>query len=400
MPRTRKKSWSKSVGGYGYRVRLVARGADGRLSLRWWSPGKKDYEERALGHCDREQGEFEAKQVSAALLTATQAAHRGGLTVGQLLSRYEREATPNKTPVQQREDTRRLNMWIHVLGAGADITTIDSGKLDEFVTRRRAGTIEVPGHKLQRKVSARSIIADVGFLQTVFRWAEQLRTADGKPYLPDNAIRSYTKPSQPTPRRPVATYDRFLKVREHCDSVDPQRLFGGFMDLVEALGWRESALCQLWASDVDRARHQEHYPHGRIRKRWQTDKEGVEMWVPLSAGAREALDRLIELRPAVGDTWLFPAPRAFGKCWNRWHARAVLERAEAKAELPKIFGGDFHPYRRKWATERKHLAVTDVAEAGGWKTSRTLELCYYKPDPATLLAVVTEPRKLREAKAL
>jgi integrase len=123
------------------------------------------------------------------------------------------------------------------------------------------------------------------------------------------------------------------------------------------------------------------------------------MWVPLSEGARAALDRLLELRPAVGDAWLFPAPRAKGKCWNRWHARALLERAEAKAELPKIVGGDFHPYRRKWATERKHLAVRDVAEAGGWKSSRTLELCYYQPDPVTLLAVVTEPRKLREAKA-
>lgn len=77
--RHRKKCWSKTVGGYGYRVRLVARGAAGRLSLRWWSPAKETYEERALGHNDRELGETEAKQVSAALLSATQLGRRQAL---------------------------------------------------------------------------------------------------------------------------------------------------------------------------------------------------------------------------------------------------------------------------------------------------------------------------------
>ena len=59
--------------------RLVARGAAGRLSLRWWSPAKETYEERALGHGDRELGETEAKQVSAALLSATQLGRRQAL---------------------------------------------------------------------------------------------------------------------------------------------------------------------------------------------------------------------------------------------------------------------------------------------------------------------------------
>ncbi len=60
----------------------------------------------------------------------------------------------------------------------------------------------------------------------------------------------------------------------------------------------------------------------------------------------------------------------------------------------KILG--FHAYRRKWATERKHLPLKDVAEAGGWLDTRSLEQCYQQPDEATLLQVVSEPRKLRE----
>jgi hypothetical protein len=37
----------------------------------------------------------------------------------------------------------------------------------------------------------------------------------------------------------------------------------------------------------------------------------------------------------------------------------------------KLLG--FHAYRRKWATERKHLPLKDVAEAGGWLDKRSLE---------------------------
>jgi hypothetical protein len=37
-----------------------------------------------------------------------------------------------------------------------------------------------------------------------------------------------------------------------------------------------------------------------------------------------------------------------------------------------------------------------VAAAGGWKDVETLLTCYQQPDPETLLAVMSEPRKLRE----
>lgn len=66
------------------------------------------------------------------------------------------------------------------------------------------------------------------------------------------------------------------------------------------------------------------------------------------------------------------------------------------ADLPKLKGGLWHPYRRKWATERKHLSIKDVAVAGGWKDHETLLTCYQHPDEESLLAVTSEPRKLKE----
>ena len=75
----------------------------------------------------------------------------------------------------------------------------------------------------------------------------------------------------------------------------------------------------------------------------------------------------------------------------------MLRRAEKAAGVEPLRWGAFHPFRRKWATERKHLPIKDVAEAGGWRNTQTLLRHYQQTDPATLLAVVSEPQKLRES---
>ena len=58
-----------------------------------------------------------------------------------------------------------------------------------------------------------------------------------------------------------------------------------------------------------------------------------------------------------------------------------------------------HAYRRKWATERKHLSDTDVAAAGGWQNSLTLRKVYQQADAETMLNVVLGGNELRERKA-
>jgi len=70
--------------------------------------------------------------------------------------------------------------------------------------------------------------------------------------------------------------------------------------------------------------------------------------------------------------------------------------AEQRAGLEKLHGGLWHPYRRKWATERKHLPLKDVAAVGGWTDTETLLTCYQQADPTTMLAVMSEPTKVRE----
>ena len=77
---------------------------------------------------------------------------------------------------------------------------------------------------------------------------------------------------------------------------------------------------------------------------------------------------------------------------TKMDAYLLLRRAEDLAELPHLDRGAFHPYRRLWAVERKHLPDVDVARGGGWRDLTTMKLSYQQADPATTLrAIENEP---------
>lgn len=400
------RPWSQSVGSYGYTVTVTTRPGRPTLYLRYHDPATGTKRWKSLGHSDVALAIQEAKTLAAQRLAESQAAATGRLTLAVLFDRYERDRTAQKkSPAQREDDRRRMDLWEAALGAEREVSTISWTDVDGFTKRRQRGELRVPWKRAPvdgktrptyRELAARpsrgSIGADIVFLQSVFNWATNTVEPSGARLLSENPVRGYNRPRTARPRRPVATYDRFLKIRKIAEEVDPQQRFGSFLELIEALGWRVSAICQLRGEDVDR-RKQPGAPFGRLHKRGEADKEGADMWIPLPESARKAIDRL----PVIGG-WLFPAPRRKDRPWRRQHARDLLERAEKAAGLEPLEGGDFHPYRRKWATERKHLPDADVMAAGGWSDSRSLKQSYQQVDDETLLAVVSEPRKLREAR--
>jgi hypothetical protein len=65
-----------------------------------------------------------------------------------------------------------------------------------------------------------------------------------------------------------------------------------------------------------------------------------------------------------------------------------------RAGLETLKGGLWHPWRRKWATERKDMPLRDLAAAGGWRDPTTLLKCYQQPDEDTMRRVVLEAPKL------
>lgn len=416
-PKKKPQRWSLTVGTHGNRVTVLNRKAGGPLSIRYWIPASKDgtpgqWRWEALGHTDRKKGEASAREISASLHDGTLDAVTGRLSVAEMLTRYELDKSAHKKGQQPKEDRRRIAIWMQFLGGATQVASLDRPTMDRFVRERMAGKVQAVDEETGRAIklaatpSARAAGADIVFLMSALNYACLCRRSNGKPMLAANPLKGYTVPQNKNVKRPLASYDRWLAIRATADRVDPQGLFGEFMAVIEGLGWRVSSVCSLRSSDIDRTKTPA-MPYGSIHKRADADKEGADLWVPMSEPVRIAVDRVRELhiathRPVLGDVPLFPAPKATtgtaAKSWSRWHARDLLERAEKAAGLTQLSGGDFHPYRRSWASARKHLPLTDVAAAGSWRDLRSLERCYTLPDTATILSVVSATTKVRDVK--
>lgn len=149
-----------------------------------------------------------------------------------------------------------------------------------------------------------------------------------------------------------------------------------------ALQWRD------WRPDLG--------SHGKLRWRAEEDKVGKEWWAPVTPEVREELERFRRERPGVGEALLFPAPNDATKPVSVQVATDWLRQAEKLAKLEPLPRGAWHPFRRRWATERKHLSAKDVAAVGGWVDTTTLQKCYQVADEETMEAVVLQPRRLRQ----
>ncbi len=246
-----------------------------------------------------------------------------------------------------------------------------------------------------------TIDGDFRWLSSVFNWARKHKI-EGRRVLNTNPLHDLKWPKEINVRRPVASHQRFEATMKQVNAVDPAGRLGCMLSLARYTGRRESAICNLRVCDILRTESSirealaglgmdeswAQLPHGTIRWREEHDKQGFDAIAPMSAIARQAIDHYLSGSLRMGEAWLFPSPGDDSKPMRRDLAGKWLIKAERAAELPKLNGGRWHPYRRLWATERKHLSDTDVAAAGGWRDTRALKLSYQQADPATVLRVV------------
>ena len=111
----------------------------------------------------------------------------------------------------------------------------------------------------------------------------------------------------------------------------------------------------------------------------------IDLSPPLVGELRQFQARLA----GIGD-WVFPSTRFPNQPMDRWAMVKWLLVTEGDA--PKLRGGVWHPYRRRWAMERKHWPIGDVAAVGGWKRIRIMVECYAQSDRDTMRRVVNEPK--------
>lgn len=406
--RQRKKGWPHSEGEYGHRIRIFEDPNSGILYAEMRDPARPGhYRAVSLRHRDRDRAKRWQKEQVAAWLRGEQTAPDQIPTASHVFALYLKNQTPTKVLSEQDADERRSEMWVRVLTPSKDLSKLSLREWQWFIDMRRSGAIDSRGEPVgadkREAVRDGTVASDLVFLRSVLNWATKWRE-DDRYLMQENPARGYSIPNERNPRRPIAMQDRFEKIRGVADQVTAKVLVRGklreipsylpeILDIANGTGRRIASILALRYQDL---RLSEGGPHGAICWPAATDKMKKEWTVPISREVRKAIDRTVAKRPGIGAAFLFPAPNHPSESVGIEVASAWLIKAEKLAKIEKQSGSLWHAYRRKWATERKHLPAPDVAAAGGWSDLNTLTQVYQQPDMATMERVVSEPAKLTE----
>jgi integrase len=404
MPR-KKRCWSWATGFHGTTVRVFERRPGGQLYIGVPLP-EGGYRAVSLKHTDREQAMRDAAALASRRQAGDGAVRR--LTVAGLFDLYIRAALPNQSEKHSDETVRVAEMWTRYLGADYEVRKLGPREWDTFARLRASGELDSHGHLVadaakREPVGPRSIAKDLKVLRAACRRATIERTGTGAFVLDVDPTRGLALPVERNPSRPVSTSARFDGLMAVADQVNTRVGWGKqarskptplrtLVRLAGDTGRRISAILALQWNDW----RPELGTYGKLRWRAEEDKVGKEWWAPVTPEVREELERLRRERPGVGGALLFPAPNSPSKPVSVQIATHWLRRAEALAEFKPLPHGAWHPFRRQWATERKHLSPKDVAAVGGWVDTTTLQKCYQIADEETMEAVVLQPRRLRQ----
>ncbi|HVH69244.1 MAG TPA: tyrosine-type recombinase/integrase [Gemmatimonadales bacterium] len=257
----------------------------------------------------------------ASLKARRESLTNGHVTLATLFDKYDGSpAFRAKTTKTQAEDRRKLEQLLSFLGRDRDVTTIGPSMLN---------------------------------------WATRERKSDGTPLLAHNPIRGIRLPVEKNPRRPIETYDRYLKLMRVASAVDWRLPLA--LALAESTGQRISAILHLRREDLALER----LPYGWVQFRAEHQKNGCDHWVPLTKNTARLIRRQLRSLRSETTSWLFPADQQPAEPVDRWFMSRRLSAAYERAGLKALSGGLWHPFRRKFATERKHFPLRDVATAGG-----------------------------------
>ena len=392
--------WTRTLGERGCRVRLFQYREGGVFYRATWVAGQGN-DRRSLQTMDRAQAGRLGKQLLAELRRPTASTERTirRLALGDLWETFRTSCVTFKATSAdiQADAARRAAILIAYFGAKCDVRDLTVDDVAALRNARRVGGIRVSEQWTTQPVRARSVVEDVALLQRMLNWARTTRV-DGVRLLDANPIAGIRTSRDRRPRRPIATWDRFLTTctAMHKLATEAQtpaerarwRKAELALKMAEGSGRRLSAIRQLRWEKID-------WDQGTIQWAAEFDKVRTDWKTPVPAPLLADLRDFQREVGAVGG-WVFASETNPDVPMDRYALTKLLAKAEQEAGLPKLDGGLWHPYRRKWATERKHLALVDVAEAGGWLSTVTLATCYQQPTNDKLLAVMNEERKVRD----
>lgn len=398
--RSKTGTWTCSLGERGMRVRLFDKSVDGVFYRAVWDPTERRKSVASLKTRDRAEAERLGRELLAELLRGVQPTKSGPIELAFLWNDFSSRCVQFKDnqPRTRADAERRVDILRGFFGDRRDVRTLTADDQRGYAKARRAGGIVLSDGVITGAVRERSVEADLVILHQMLTWATTVRGTGGGSRLERNPLSGVRRDREKNPLRPVATWERFKKTRSAIaelsanakTDLERQRWIRMELALVlaEATGRRLGSIRALRWEEID-------FGSQRIRWRAESDKKGVEWTVPIPQTLVDELRTFQRRLGALGGL-LFASESSVDIPMDRHLFDKWLAIAEARAELPKLRGALWHAYRRKWASERKHLSLVDVAAAGGWKDNATLLTCYMQPDDATMLRVMSEPKKLHD----
>ena len=400
--RSAKGCWSLSLGERGCRVRIFQREPNGSFCRETWIEGR-GRTAAALQTRDRLEAKRLGEAFFLALLGGDRPSIAGPLTLEGLWTRYQEECPAYRQLTKGSRGQRKhdADLLLAAFGGKKPVEHLTLQDVAHYVEVRRRGTGWQDGRKTP-PVKNRTIAGELQVLRTMLLWAITVREPDGSWLLRDNPLRGLKLPREENPKRPVATFERFKRLRAAIQQLaveasrEDRRTQWVRLELAlvlaEATGARIGAIRGLRWSDIS-------YSPPRIHWRAEFDKRGRDRVVPMPPELVQDVRNLQSQLGVIGDGWLFPVRDGQQPRSREQFAQRLLA-AERRAGLEHLKGGVWHPFRRKWATERKHHPLVDVMATGGWKDSATLLACYQHTDDQSMLAVMEEPKKLRSLGAV
>jgi integrase len=403
MPR-KAKLWRWVTGSHGAKVKAFERVPGGPLYL-GVPLVEGGYRRVSLGHMDRAM----AMQEAATLAARRQAGdrHTGQLTVAAMFSLYLRSVEGKQSGRHSADTLRAAEMWTRWLGPDYAVSKFGPTAWESFGRLRASGELDARGNLVtdatkRDAVGPRIVAKDLKALRAACRRAAIERTNTGAFALTVDPTRGLELPVERNPRRPIVDAARVDVLMSVADQVMIRVGWGKaarwvpsplptLLRLAADTGRRASAILALRASDW----RPDLGSHGKILWRADSDKVGRDWLSPVTPEVRAELERFRREWLLVGDALFFPAPNNPAKPVKVEIASDWLRRAEKLAGLDPLSGGIWHPFRRRWATERKHMSPKDVAAVGGWTDTQTLQKCYQVADEETMEAVVMQPKRLR-----
>lgn len=392
------------------------------FKAKYWRDG--GYIAESLATADREEAESRARALQGRLAGTRNPRKQDSIRLGELVARFASECRSWKRtkPKTQKDGVARAKLLVAYFGSTYDLTKLSHDELDGYVDARTAGHIVLDGQPVAA-ASTRSAQADIHFLNRMLYWAASVRLPGGAFWLARNPAKEFEVKIDATPNRPYSDSTRLnatlaaveellgeARATHFKQTTDPKVLqrrerrrlrmnqvaappaWAKWLQLrlalilVDAYGRRLSSIRQLRWSDVA-------FEQQTICWRAETDKTGRRSIVPLPEHVAVALKDYRQHLPGVGEGWVFAALKNPAEPSDRHLFDAWLRQAELRANLPKLKGGLWHPFRRRWAMDRKKYPISDVMEVGGWRDHETLLQCYQQPDEATMREVLEGPRR-------